>query len=275
MDNKILIGDFVKLTRSTLKTVLYYHKIGLLKEPIRTSSGYRLYGAEELAQMRNINNLKQLGLDLKQIKEILGNTQEDKSTVEVLKSLHTELVNEKKSIEERISKIEVLLSKEIENLSESAFESKSFNMITEVLEPDSLDDYKKSCPEMINHHQKVFSVMDDFQWEKDYKDNLIKIAEYFKEHPEQHKVALEFGKRLANLKNMSEDDPEIENLAREGAEFVKNEPLLKDMLYGQQGYDDANENLFNEVSNKYLSPAQRKHKVLIQKYLNYKPQNNK
>ncbi|MGL5315363.1 MAG: MerR family transcriptional regulator [Peptostreptococcaceae bacterium] len=275
MDNKILIGDFVKLTRSTLKTVLYYHKIGLLKEPIRTSSGYRLYGAEELAQMRNINNLKQLGLDLKQIKEILGNTQENKSTVEVLQSLHTELVNEKKSIEERISKIEVLLSKEIENLNESAFESKSFNMITEVLEPDSLEDYKKSCPEMINHHQKVFSVIDDFQWEKDYKDNLRKIAEYFKEHPEQHRIALEFGKRLANLKDISEDDPEIENLAREGAEFVKNEPILKDMLYGQQGYDDANENLFNEISNKHLSPAQRKHKILIQKYLNYKPQNNK
>lgn len=275
MDNKILIGDFVKLTRSTLKTVLYYHKIGLLKEPIRTSSGYRLYGAEELAQMRNINNLKQLGLDLKQIKEILGNTQENKSTVEVLQSLHTELVNEKKSIEDRISKIEVLLSKEIENLNESAFESKSFNMITEVLEPDSLEDYKKSCPEMINHHQKVFSVIDDFQWEKDYKDNLRKIAEYFKEHPEQHRIALEFGKRLANLKDISEDDPEIENLAREGAEFVKNEPILKDMLYGQQGYDDANENLFNEISNKHLSPAQRKHKILIQKYLNYKPQNNK
>lgn len=42
MDNQILIGHFVKLTRSTLKTVLYYHKIGLLKEPKRSSSGYRL-----------------------------------------------------------------------------------------------------------------------------------------------------------------------------------------------------------------------------------------
>lgn len=58
MNNQILISDFVKLTGSTLKTVLYYHKIGVLKEPKRSESGYRLYGAEELAQMRMIKHLK-------------------------------------------------------------------------------------------------------------------------------------------------------------------------------------------------------------------------
>lgn len=30
MNNQILIGDFVKLTRSILKTILYYLKIRLL-----------------------------------------------------------------------------------------------------------------------------------------------------------------------------------------------------------------------------------------------------
>ncbi|WP_283595505.1 MerR family transcriptional regulator [Paraclostridium bifermentans] len=79
MKNQILIGDFVKLTNSTLKTVLYYHKIGLLKEPKRLNSGYRLYGAEELDQMRMIKHLKNLGLDLKQIKETLGHAQDNKN----------------------------------------------------------------------------------------------------------------------------------------------------------------------------------------------------
>ncbi|WP_243157984.1 MerR family transcriptional regulator [Aminipila terrae] len=36
MDNKVTISDFAKLTKSTLKTILYYHKIGLLKEPKRS-----------------------------------------------------------------------------------------------------------------------------------------------------------------------------------------------------------------------------------------------
>lgn len=33
----------------------------------------------------------------------------------------------------------------------------------------------------------------------------------------------------------------------------------------------TNENLFNEMAKGVLSPAQMKHKHLIQKYLNYKP----
>lgn len=96
MDNQILIGDFVKVTRSTLKTVLYYQKIGLLKEPKRSANGYCLYGAEELARMRMIKHLKNLGLDLKQIKEILGGTQNNKSLKEVLQSLQAELLIEKR-----------------------------------------------------------------------------------------------------------------------------------------------------------------------------------
>lgn len=275
MDNQILIGDFVKLTRSTLKTVMYYHKIGLLKEPKRSQSGYRLYGAEELAHMRMIKHLKHLGLDLKQIKEILGDTRNNRSLREVLQSLQVELLIEKKNIDEQLSKIEILLSQEIEELEETSLESKSFKMITEILESEQVENYKESCPDLFDQQRNIFGIIDDFQWGKDYQENFGKIAEYFKLHPKQYKIALEFGKRLSKLKQMSEDDPEIENLAKEGAEFIKNEPFLKQMLYGQNGFEITNESLFNEISNKFLSPAQIKHKKLIQKYLNYQPENNK
>ncbi|SHJ12288.1 DNA-binding transcriptional regulator, MerR family [Clostridium cavendishii DSM 21758] len=275
MNNKILISDFVKLTGSTLKTVLYYHKIGLLKEPKRSTSGYRLYGAEELERMRVIKHLKHLGLDLKQIKEILGDTQNSRSIVEVLKSLQSELLIEKRNIEEQLSKIETLLNQEVEELKETSFASESFKVITETLNTNQVKEYRESSPELYNQQRNVFGVMDDFKWEKDYKENFKKIAEHFKEHPEQYKIALEFGKRLSKLKEMSEDDEEVEALAREGAEFIKKEPLLKEMLYGKSGFGETNENLFNEMSNRFLSPAQIKHKKLIQKYLNYEPENNK
>lgn len=275
MNNQILIGDFIKLTGSTLKTVLYYHKIGLLKEPKRSISGYRLYGAEDLEHMRMIKHLKHLGLDLKQIKEILGHTKNNRSLIEVLQSLQAELLIEKKNIGEQLSKIEILLSQEIEGFKETSFESKSFKMITEILEPEQVENYKEACLDLFNQQRNVFGVIDDFRWEKDYKENFKKIAEYFKLHPEQYKIALELGKRLSKLKQMSEDDPEIESLAREGAEFVKNEPFLKEMLYGKNEFERTNENLFNEISNKFLSPAQIKHKKLIQKYLNYRPENNR
>ena len=271
MNNSILIGDFVKLTRSTLKTVLYYHKIGLLKEPKRSTSGYRLYGAEELEQMRMIKHLKHLGLDLKQIKEILGHNQNSGSLIEVLQSLQADLLIEKKNIDEQLSKIEILLRQETEALEEASFESKTFKIITEILEPEQVENYKESCPELFHQQRNIFGVIDDFQWDKDYEDNFRKIAEYFKLHPERYKIALELGKRLSKLKQMSEDDPEIENLAREGAAFIKNKPFLKEALYGKNGFEITNENLFNEISDKFLSPAQIKHKKLMQKYLNYRP----
>ena len=60
MDNRIKIGHFVQLTGSTLKTVLYYHKIGLLQEPERSPGGYRLYGSAELSRMQLIKHLPRL-----------------------------------------------------------------------------------------------------------------------------------------------------------------------------------------------------------------------
>lgn len=270
MKNQILIGDFVKLTNSTLKTVLYYHKIGLLNEPKRSNSGYRLYGAEELNQMRMIKHLKNLGLDLKKIKEILGYAKDNKNITEVLKSLHCELLTERKKIDEQISKIETLLNKQVEDVEETLFESSSFRAITETLNQDQFENYKKSHEELFNQQRNIFGVMDDFQWGKNYKENFSEMAKYFKLNPKKYEIALELGNRLSKLKYMEVDDPEIEKLAKEGAEFIKNEPVLKEMLYEKDGFEITNENLFDEVSNKFLSPAQIKHKKLIQKYLNYK-----
>lgn len=269
MKNQILIGDFVKLTNSTLKTVLYYHKIGLLNEPKRSNSGYRLYGAEELNQMRMIKHLKNLGLDLKKIKEILGYAKDNKNITEVLKSLHCELLTERKKIDEQISKIETLLNKQVEDVEETLFESSSFRAITETLDQDQFENYKKSHEELFNQQRNIFGAMDDFQWGKNYKENFSEMAKYFKLNPKKYEIALELGNRLSKLKYMEVDDPEIEKLAKEGAEFIKNEPVLKEMLYEKDGFEITNENLFDEVSNKFLSPAQIKHKKLIQKYLNY------
>lgn len=270
MDQQMTISDFVKLTRSTLKTVLYYHKIGLLQEPNRSSSGYRLYGAEELARMRMIKHLKQLGLDLKRIKEILGDTKSDRRLGEILQSLQVELLNEKKIIEEQLSKIETILSQQTEQLKETSFGSDLFQMVIQILSSEQFENYNK-YPELMDQQRNIFGIMEDFHWGEDYQEHFRLMAEYFKSNPELFKKALEFGKRLSHLKQMSEDDPEIEILAREGAAFIKSVPFLKAMLYDKSGFGKTNENLFNEMTKNVLSPAQIKHKQLIQKYLNYRP----
>ena len=72
MEKQIKISDFAKLTGSTLKTIIYYHKIGLLQEPKRSPAGYRLYGPAELTRMQLIKRLKSLGLDLKAHQRNIG-----------------------------------------------------------------------------------------------------------------------------------------------------------------------------------------------------------
>lgn len=268
MENRIKISDFAKLTGSTLKTIIYYHKIGLLQEPERSPAGYRLYGPAELTRMRLIKRLKSLGLDLNRIKEILGDSQSPTTLREVLQFLRAELLSEKKSLEERVAKIETLLSEDTVQLNEDSFGSPSFQMITEILGPDQIEKYAQTCPEIFDQHRKLYGIMDDFQWGEDYRGNFRALAEYFKAHPEQYQTSLDYGVRFTRLAQLPEDDPEVEALARESAEFIKSIPQLREMLCNQPGIKKPLEGLYNNMVSGVISPAQMKHMHLFQQYLN-------
>lgn len=267
MENRIKISDFVKLTGSTLKTVLYYHKIGLLPEPERSLGGYRLYGPAELTRMQLIQHLKAMGMDLKRIKVILGDIQSHKTMREFLRSLQAELLSEKQRLEERIAKIEQLLNEDTVLLDQDHIQSPSFQMITGILGPDQMEKYARTCPELFDQQKKVFSILDHFQWGEDYQETFQALAEYFKENPQQYQIALDYGARLARLAQLSEDDPEVEALARESAGFIKSNPQLMEILGRQQGIKKPFTGVYNDMVTKFVSPAQAKHGQLLQKYL--------
>lgn len=52
-------------------TIRFYEKEGLLPEPDRSPSGYRLYGASAVDRLRFIKDGQAMGLKLAQIKELL------------------------------------------------------------------------------------------------------------------------------------------------------------------------------------------------------------
>lgn len=270
MENKIKIGDFAKITGCTVKTIIYYHKIGLMQEPKRSSGGYRLYGSVELTRMKLIKYLKSLGFDLKKIKEVLGNTCETKTLKEALKSLRIELVTEGEKIKERVSKIDMLLEEDDVTLDNDTLDSSSFQMITDILGTDQIDKYVEMCPELFEQQRKIFHIMDDFQLQDNYSETFRALAEYFKAHPQEYQISLNFGARLAKLDKLSEDDPEIEALARESAEFIKRISSLKELLYDKTGLTKSIEGLYNDMLKDVLSPARMKYKQLFQEYLNYK-----
>lgn len=66
------IGDFSKLSFVSIKALRYYDERGLLK-PARVdpSTGYRFYSASQLTRLNRILALKDLGLDLTQIAQLL------------------------------------------------------------------------------------------------------------------------------------------------------------------------------------------------------------
>jgi effector-binding domain-containing protein len=66
------IGEFSRFSQVTVKTLRYYDQIGLLKPAeIDPFTGYRYYSASQLPRLNRILALKDLGLSLDQIAQLL------------------------------------------------------------------------------------------------------------------------------------------------------------------------------------------------------------
>lgn len=66
------IGELARALDLNPKTIRYYEEIGLLPQPARTASHYRLYDAADQDRLRFILKAKALGLTLEEIREILS-----------------------------------------------------------------------------------------------------------------------------------------------------------------------------------------------------------
>lgn len=95
------IGEFSTLSKTTIKTLRYYEKEGLLKPSyINKDNGYRYYETSELIQVSKIIALRQIGLSIKDIKSILeGQDIKEKLTIR------------KKELEEELIETNIQLSK--------------------------------------------------------------------------------------------------------------------------------------------------------------------
>jgi MerR family copper efflux transcriptional regulator len=71
MKNKLRIGEFAELAGVTPRTIRYYEGLGLLGPSEREGQGFRYYSEVELLRLKKIDYLKQLGLSLEEISEVL------------------------------------------------------------------------------------------------------------------------------------------------------------------------------------------------------------
>ena len=71
-EHLLTIGQVAKLAAVGVQTIRYYEREGLIEEPPRSESGYRLYSPEAAVRIRFIRHAKELGFSLKEIKELLS-----------------------------------------------------------------------------------------------------------------------------------------------------------------------------------------------------------
>ena len=67
----LTIGELAGELQLNPKTIRYYEEVGLLPEPRRSESGYRMYSRDDLDRVHLIKRAKLLGLSLAEIKELV------------------------------------------------------------------------------------------------------------------------------------------------------------------------------------------------------------
>jgi len=65
-------GRLAEETGSNIETIRYYEKIGLMPEPKRSESGYRLYGDAARKRLQFILRARELGFSIEELRGLLG-----------------------------------------------------------------------------------------------------------------------------------------------------------------------------------------------------------
>ncbi len=65
------IGELGQRTDVSAKTIRYYESLGLLAEPKRTPSGYRIYGEADVERLQFVRDAQATGLTLSEISSVL------------------------------------------------------------------------------------------------------------------------------------------------------------------------------------------------------------
>lgn len=102
---KLQIKEFADLTGASVRTLHYYHEIGLLLPScVDRSTGYRYYDEASLLRMQEIMFYRELDFPLKSIQEILS--MPDYDTQKALQDQKRLLILKKKRLERLISAID-------------------------------------------------------------------------------------------------------------------------------------------------------------------------
>jgi DNA-binding transcriptional MerR regulator len=92
------IGKAAKIAGVSVDTIRFYQRLGVIKGATRTASGYRLFNAAQISELKFVRHAQELGFSLKEIKELLALRQKDHSCLAVRSMLKGKLTDVRKRI---------------------------------------------------------------------------------------------------------------------------------------------------------------------------------
>lgn len=261
MRELLQIGEVARLVGVSTKTIRYYHEIGLLAEPERTESGYRLYTAQHLLRLQRIRRLRALGLSLERIREILDEaTENNESTLRAaLHALVEETAAQILELEERRAFLQQLLeSSELEPADKDAY-----LFLSPELKAKLAPQLERLSTEYLAWGQRIDALLGTFHWPDAIRQYLQIQMQYIANHADEYRHLFVLEERFAALARLAADDPEVERLVDE---YVQSQDLV--LLHQQfanfgMGEEKPFSSALGGLMFSIASPAQRRFFALL------------
>jgi|SRR5690625_730957 len=139
------VHEVAKIAHTTVKTLHYYHKIGLLIPEEITEAGYRLYGKKGVERLQQILFYKELDFPLKEIKKLLDGEIDRENT----------LIQQKYLLEQRINRFKGLI-KTINSSIKSVKEGVDLDMETMFKGFETEEEWQEALKDQKEHLKKEY-----------------------------------------------------------------------------------------------------------------------
>ncbi|MBC2193980.1 MerR family transcriptional regulator [Listeria booriae] len=177
------VQKLAKLAGVSTRTLRYYDEIGILKPARINSSGYRIYGQNEVDRLQQILFYREMNVGLDKIKAILE--QPDFNETEALKTHLAQLLDKRKQLDELIRNVEKSIAhseRRITMTNQEKFEGFKQKMIDENEEKYGTEIREKYGDDNINKSNAKLKGMSEAEIERVNRlaeTILVELAEAF------------------------------------------------------------------------------------------------
>lgn len=248
----------------TTKTVRHYHKIGLLPEPERSESDYRIYTGKDLWRLRTICELRRLGLPLDEIRTVLAAANPADSLRKTLATQLDEIETQLLSLATRKERIEKLMTQETLDVQQVNGEPELYvdKLLVKYADliPTDLDE------SLIRFEREMEKMTATFPQQDNRDETVAPMITYIERHPEQYRQLMhdynDAWQQLAEFGSLDADSEKA--IARIADNLLeRNQTLFRTVAQASKTVDENSSvapvlaGVMNEKLQALLTPAQQ------------------